>query len=250
MNLSRNEVARDVSTGEGTASITATHPSAEIRALSPAIAKAYAAFEAANAAAAPLKADRQRLRRDLKALRDGKHPAKEYDQALDDELGRELARLDAALTRNANAARKLAVDYLLAVIENPRRDEARQDAAKLALAAHEDAVAALAALEDALARREKFYGGAGRPAEWKHHTHTLDVAHRQGRIRQSHELLAREVAEFPAGDVQTLADGGTVPTLAELQAAAERAEAERVASMKAAARARDRRRDIAEENAN
>lgn len=223
MKITRTDIARDVVASNGTAVITAPHPSAEVRALTPAIAKAYAAFEAQNAAAEPLRADRQRIARELKALRDSKHPAREYDQTLDDELAREIARIDVALTANEKAAKKLAVDYLLAVVTNPKADETRQSAAKLALKAHEDAVAALAALEDALSRREVFYTSAGSPAEWKHHRTTLRVQHGEGRLRQSHELLGREVREFPAGDVQTVADGGEVKTLAQLQDAARQA---------------------------
>lgn len=228
MNITRSEIARDVVASNGAAVITATHPSAEVRALTPAIAKAYAAFEAQNAAAEPLQADRQRIARELKELRDAKHPAREYDQTRDDELAREIARIDVALTANEKAAKKLAVDYLLAVVTNPRADETRQSAAKLALKAHEDAVAALAALEDALSRRDVFYASAGSPADWKHHRSTLRVQHSEGRLRQSHELLAREVSDFPAGDVQTVADGGEVKTLAELQDAARRAAKEAV----------------------
>jgi hypothetical protein len=247
-NLTRADIARDVSTTDGKATITAHHPSAEVRALSPDVAKAYAAFEAQNAAALPLRADRLRISRELKALRDSKSPLREYDQTRDDELAREIANIEAALTRNGRAASKLAVDYLLAVVNDPRKDEARQDAAKLALEAHEAAVAALAALEDALARREVFYGSAGCPAEHRHHKQTLDVARRDGRLRMAHELLGREVAEFPVSEVATVADGGTVPTLAELQTATQRAEAERVAALKAAIRTRGRRQELAEES--
>lgn len=221
---------------EGTAYITATHPAAEIRALTPAIAKAYAAFEAQNAAAEPILADRKRLRRDLNALRDSKRPIEEYDQTRDDKLAREIARLDTALTRNAYAARKLAVDYLVAVIENPRKDEARQGAARLALKAHEDAVAALAALEDALTRRETFYDSAGRPAEYKHYVRQHNYKHTSGAFRAAHADLALKVATFPASDVQTVADGGEVMTLAQIEAAQQRAMAEAAEQMKASVR--------------
>lgn len=219
MTIPRSAIAADVITNGGQASINATHPAAEVRALTPAIAQAYAAFEAQNAAALPLRADRHRIARELTALRESKHPAREYDQTLDDELAREVARLDAALTRNEVAAKKLAVDYLIAVVENPRADEARQAAAKLALEAHEAAVAALAALEEALARRDVFYRSAGAPAVWRHHSETLRVQHNAGQVRHAHELLAREANEFPVHDVATVADGGEVMTLAQLQAA-------------------------------
>lgn len=249
-NLTRAQIAHDVVTNGGQAEIKATHPSAQVRALTPAIEKAYAAFENQNAAALPLRADRQRIARELKELRDSKHPARAYDQTLDDELAREVAKLDVALTANANKAKKLAVDYLVAVVNNPRADEARQHSAKLALKAHEETVAALAALEDALARREVYYSSAGRPAEWKHHRQTLRRQHSEGRFLQAHEILGREVADFPAGDVQTLADGGEVLTLAQLQSAQRQAEVDRAAAMKAATRERNRRESIIERNGN
>lgn len=250
MNLTRSDIARDVVTGNGVATITAIHPTAEVRALSPAIAKAYAAFEAQNAVAAPIVAERKRLVNELNELRNSKHPARDYDEDRDAELAREIAKADLALTANEAKARHLAVDYLLAVVNNPAKDEAREHSATLALKAHEDAVAALAALEEALARREVYYRAAGRPAEWKHFQHQHRYLLSSGAFTAARQNVAKEVHTFPAGDVKTVADGGKVMTLAELKLAQQQAELDRAAAARAAARERNRRESLLERNAN
>lgn len=248
MNITRSQIAADVTTSGGTATINAQHPTAEVRALSPAIKKAYAAFEAQNAAATPLRADRKRLAAELKGLRDSKHPAREYDEDRDAELARAIAKLDVALASNERTAKRLAVDYLEAVVNNPRADDAREHAAKLALEAHEAAVAALAALEEALARREVYYASAGRPAEWKHFQHQHRYTLSSGAFQAAHENLAKEVHTFPAGDVKTLAEGGEVLTLAQREVAQQKLAAELTAQAVAEARERNRRQATIEHN--
>lgn len=248
MKFTRSEIARDVATGGGEASIQALHPGAEVRALSPAIEAAYAEFEAQNAAAAPIRAERKRLVDELNELRESKNPALEYDEDRDAELAREIAKADNRLRANEVRAKRLAIDYLVAVGDNPDKDKAREHAAALALKAHEDAVAALAALEDALGRREVFYTTAGRPAEWKHFKRAHNYMFTSGATRAAHENIAKEVAAFPAADVKTVANGGEVMTLAELQFAQKKAAAEAEAEAIAETRERNRRESIIERN--
>ncbi|TLM72419.1 hypothetical protein [Pseudarthrobacter sp. NamB4] len=250
MNITRNDVTSDILTSGGKAQIRASADplTAEQRALSPALTKAYAAIEEQNAAAQALTDRLRKVIAEKNVLWRSRNSYERYDQEREDELNREIRNLERALRRNESLAKERAIEYLVLAWNDPHRDRMKAEGANLALEAHADAVAALAALEEALARREKFYASAGRPAIWRHHSETMSVPRNAGQVHLAHQLIAREVNEFPAADLKTVVEGGQVKSLAEIQAEQQQALTDATAKMKAAARERDRRRVISERN--
>ncbi|MET4620647.1 hypothetical protein ABIE18_002096 [Arthrobacter sp. 2762] len=249
MTIPRSELSGFMNVYDGIAVINnRQHPNADQRALIPGADEAFAAFEAQNSAAAPLHAERRELGQELSKLRQSKHPAYEYDQNRDDELTRRRAQIDLELRRNALAAKKLGMDYLNLVWNNPKPDDTRRRAAKGALEAHEAAIEAHAALETALTKRDSLYGSAGHPSAHEFHKHTQRHAHRDGRISQARYFLAQLVSDFPTDSVQVVADGGKVLTAEEIEA--QRLEDARAKEQRAiaATRERGRRQEIIAHN--
>lgn len=250
VNITRNDLTGSIHTGGGKAEIRsyADPLTPEQRALSPKLTSAYAALEEQNAAAQPLADRLRKVVAEKKNLWRSRNSYERYDQEREDELNREIRNLERALRRNESLAKERAIDYLFLAANDPEKDRMKMEGAQLALNAQADAVAALAALEEALVRREKFYRSAGSPATWRHHTATMQYQHNNGQIRLAHELLGREVSEFPVADVKTVAEGGKVKTLAEIQTEQQKAMDDATVQMKTAARERDRRRAISERN--
>ncbi|MDD7834996.1 hypothetical protein [Paenarthrobacter sp. AB444] len=249
MTVSRSELSAHMNSLNGLASFDGVRlPLPEERALIPGADEAFAAFEAQNAAAAPLQAEARKLSRELYDLRGSKHPARKYDQDREDEIVLRRAQVEAELRRNAQLAKARGLDFLMAVFANPRRDGTRRQAARLALEAHEAALEAHAALEEALRKRDALYVSAGSPSAHEHHQHTQRHAHRDGRARQAQWLVTQMVSEFPAASVQVVADGGEVLTAEQLEAKA--LESARTVEQRviAASRERGRRQDIIDRN--
>ncbi|MGC7150914.1 hypothetical protein [Paenarthrobacter ureafaciens] len=245
----RSELSSHLTSLNGFASISGVRlPLPEERALIPGAEEAFEAFEAQNAAAAPLLAEARKLSRELYDLRASKNPARAYDQDREDEIVLRRAQVDAELRRNAQLAKARGIDYLMAVFNNTRRDDTRRKAAHLALEAHEAAVAAHAALEEALRKRDALYLTAGSPSAHEHHKHTQRHAHRDGRVSQAHWFIGRMLADFPTASVQVVADGGEVLTAEQLEARARESARNRERSAIAAARERGQRQEIVSRN--
>ncbi|MFE4078267.1 hypothetical protein [Paenarthrobacter sp. YIM B13468] len=249
MTISQSELSGFINVYEGVAVIGhGKQPNADQRALIPGADEAFAAFEAQNSAAIPLRAERKKLSQELTKLRRAKHPAHEYDQNLDDELTRRRAQIDLELRRNALAARKLGTDYLDIVWNIPKPDETRRRAAKAALEAHEATLAAHAALEAALTKRDSLYASAGHPSAHEFHRHTQRHAHNDGRISQVRYYLSKLVSDFPTEAVKTVAEGGEVPTAEQIEAMARESIRANEQRTIAAARERGRRQEIIDHN--
>jgi len=225
------------------------HPSAEVRELNPELKAAYEKLEAQNAKAVALGAEERALIKRRVELRRSRSAAELYDQDLDDELTRNLARIDRDRTVIGRKAKQLALDYLELVEANRANTTTQARAAALALEAHLEAAEAFAKLESALQRRDLYYDGAGAPSVWKHHTYMSRLSHNDGDFARAHHMMSREVSEFPVEDTRTVADGGSVPSLQEYQSLSRAAYGKSVAEGKAAGRNRDKAREIAARNA-